>query len=122
MDPYVMLSLLDTVKDKLFGISDTFSLLFLGIKLVILLFIIQYVRGHFGSGPIVTVLTLILGYIILFQNWMIFGPLMIFYLFVVFGFSAILMDLAIVKPWKRAPEMGEGQDMASYKRTHGGHG
>ncbi|MBI1973871.1 hypothetical protein HYS54_03575 [Candidatus Micrarchaeota archaeon] len=120
MDSLVLLSFVDTIKEKVFGVTNTVDLLFLGVKLVILLFIVSYVRGHFGGGPVVTILTLILGYIILFQNWMIFGPLMILYLFIVFGFTALLMDLAIVKPWRKSPEAGEPRDSASYERVHEG--
>lgn len=95
----VVLGILEFIERDLLGIKDEFSLIMLGLKVVVLLFIVSFVRGRFAGGPIVTVLVLVLGYVVLFQNWMMFGPLMIIYLLVTFGFTAILIDLVIIKPW-----------------------
>ena len=43
----------------------------------------------------------LLGYIFLDYMWMLFGTLMAIYLFIAFGFSMLLMDLVIAKPWAR---------------------
>jgi hypothetical protein len=81
---------------------DTINLVILGFKIVVLLFIVQFVRGRFGGGPIVTILILVLGYVVLFSNLApILSTAMFIYLFIIFGFSMLVMDLAIAKPWAR---------------------
>jgi hypothetical protein len=116
------------LKDKILGpfmgVKESIDLLFLAFKIVVLLFVVSFVRGKFGGGPIVTVLILVLGYIILFQYWMFFGPLMLVYLFIVFGFTAILFDVAITKPWQGhggempGGEMGENRDFSFNEMRH----
>jgi len=87
------------------------SLLILALKLVILLFIISFVRTRFGAGPITTVLVAVLAYLILFKYWVFTGPLALIYLFITFGFVSLLFDLAIAKPWRKLPT--EGPDVTS---------
>ena len=83
-------------------LGNDINLLVLGFKLVILLFIIAFVRGRLGAGPIVTILVFLFAYIILFTEYFaIFGPAMFIYLFITFGFISLLFDLAIAKPWRR---------------------
>jgi hypothetical protein len=106
----VLLGILEFIERDLLGIKDEFSLIMLGLKIVVLLFIVSFVRGRFAGGAISTILVFVLGYVILFQNWMLFGPLMIIYLLVVFGFTAILIDLVIIKPWAGGGGMGSGGD------------
>jgi hypothetical protein len=98
----------DKVLGPFIGWRQDIDLLIIAFKVVILLFIVSFVRGRFGGGPIVTVLIFVLGYIMLFQSWYIFGPMMFIYLFIVFGFSAILFDVAITKPWQDHGAMMEG--------------
>jgi len=91
---------LDWILKPATDIMDTVNLLILGFKIVILLFIVQFVRGRFGGGPIVTILILVLGYVMLFSNLApIFTTAMFIYLFIIFGFSMLVMDLVIAKPW-----------------------
>lgn len=106
------------MKDIFFGgiISDI-NLIVFGFKIVILLFIVSFVRSRFGGGPIVTILILVFGYIMLFQNFLVFGPMMFIYLFMIFGFTTIVFDLAIAKPWKKYPKM-EGEHMSSREELH----
>jgi len=91
---------LDYILKPVTNIMDTINLVILGFKIVILLFIVQFVRGRFGGGPIVTILILVLGYVMLFSNLApIFTTAMFIYLFIIFGFSMLVMDLVIAKPW-----------------------
>ena len=84
------------------GIQAELNLLLFAFKIVILLFIIQFVRNRFGSGTIVTLLVLGLGYVMLFTDYfLIFGPMMFIYMFIAFGFISLLFDLAIAKPWQK---------------------
>jgi hypothetical protein len=99
---------------------EDLSLLMMAFKIVILLFIIQFVRNRFGGGTIVTLLVLGLGYVMLFTNYFaIFGPMMFIYLFISFGFISLLFDLSIAKPWKKMPTEGGGD--TNYHEKHGQH-
>ena len=103
MDPLTILASLnplDWLLKPATDIMDTLNLLVLGFKIVVLLFIVQFVRGRFGGGPIVTILILVLGYVMLVSNLApIFTTAMFIYLFIIFGFSMLVMDLVIAKPW-----------------------
>jgi len=105
MDPLTIIASLnpiDWILKPVTNIMDTVNLLILGFKIVVLLFIVQFVRGRFGGGPIVTILILVLGYVVLFSNLApILSTAMFIYLFIIFGFSMLVMDLAIAKPWAR---------------------
>jgi hypothetical protein len=106
-----MLGVTDWLKQKLFGgILEEVGWLMIGFKIVVLLVIVGFVRSRFGSGPLVTILTLAIGYIVLFQQWYIFGPVMFIYLFIIFGFSAILIDIAITRPWTKHAWRGGGEE------------
>lgn len=94
---------LDWMRQYMFGgLIDDIGLIIMGFKLVILLFIISFVKSRFGGGPVVTVLVFVLGYVMLFTDYFVlFGPIMFIYLFIIFGFTSIIFDLAIAKPWKK---------------------
>ena len=105
-------SFLDSLRQKLFGgFMEDIGLLMLAFKVVILLFIVGFVRSHFGDSQLATILMLAIGYIVLFQQWYIFGPMMLIYMFIIFGFGAILMDLAITKPWTKHAWTGKMPEM-----------
>ena len=70
-----------------------------GFKIIVLLFIIQFIRSHFNAGVLPILLTIVIGYIFLFHYWAIFGPIMLVYFLLIFGFTSALLDIAIVKPW-----------------------
>lgn len=78
-----------------------------GFKIIVMLFIVQYVRNHFEGGIFPTILTAVLCYIFLFHYWYVFGPIMLVYLMVIFGFTSILMDIAITRPWAKEPHGGD---------------
>jgi hypothetical protein len=121
MFPLFVLGVFDWIMNRLFGqvFGVEWDLIMFAIKLVVLLFIVSFVRGHFQAGTIVTILVLILGYIILFQYWMLFGPLMIIYILIVFGFTSILFDLSIVKPWEGGGGGGEEAQASQMRRIRG---
>jgi len=109
------MSWIDKVFQSVAGSGGTWDLLILAVKMVALLFIIQFVRERFGNSWFATLLTFGAAYIVLFQAWAIFGPIMILYMFIIFGFTGLAMDLAIAKPW--AGHAGSG---LSAKRARGG--
>lgn len=119
MFPLFDLNPLEWFKNTLFGgVITDINLILLGFKLVILLFIVSFVRARFGGGPVVTILVFLLGYIMLFTDYFaIFGPAMFIYLFVIFGFTSIVFDLAIAKPWKKMPKMEGGEPDTTYKEA-----
>ncbi|MEM3467424.1 MAG: hypothetical protein QW735_00810 [archaeon] len=105
---------------KLFGnVLSDFDLLILAFKIVVLLFIVGFVKNRFGGGPVTIIITLVLAYIFLFQHFEIFGPMMFIYLFIIFGFTQVLFDLSIVKPWRKEPSMEgiEKEDMMMKTRV-----
>ena len=113
-----MLGLFDSMLGT-FGMGQDANLLILGFKIVILLYIIQFFRGRFGESPVVTLLVAGVAYLFLFTNYFkIFGPMMFVYLFIIFGFTSILFDLAIAKPWKSMGGMEGGE---SEEEGHGVH-
>ncbi len=104
------------------GLASSVDLFILGIKIVILLFIVNFVRSRFGGGPAVTVMVVVLGYFLLFQYSLFFVPGMLIYILIMFGLGGILMDLMITKPWQwgRMEQGGmegmEGPEMPEHMR------
>ena len=70
---------------SLCGILPQCTLVILGLKVVVLLFLIGWVRSHLGSGILPTLAMLVIGYLILFQYWFLFGPLSIIYIIAILG-------------------------------------
>ena len=93
------MGIVDQIIQSIMGSGSTLDLLVLAIKIVVLLFIIQFVLERFGNSWFATLLVFVLGYVVLFQAWSIFGPIMIIYMLIIFGFTGLAMDLAIAKPW-----------------------
>ncbi len=69
----------------------------IGFKLVLLMFVIGWVREHLGGGMIASVVILLLGYLALFPYFFIFGPMLVLYLFMIMGFTGIIQDMAFGK-------------------------
>lgn len=80
--------------DFISSVQTTAGLVMLGFKIVILIFIVGWVRGHLGGGLTATVAVLIIGWLVLFQYFYIFGWLAVFYLILIIGGSGVIMDLA----------------------------
>ncbi len=70
------------------------NLVILGLKIVMLLFIIGWVRGHLGGGMVATIVMLFIGYLALFQYFYVFGPMTIVYLLIIMGIGGMVQDLA----------------------------
>ena len=70
------------------------NLVILGLKIVMLLFIISWVRGHLGGGMVATIVMLFIGYLALFQYFYVFGPMTIVYLLIIMGVGGLVQDLA----------------------------
>ncbi|MCD4740342.1 hypothetical protein K8R43_04070 [archaeon] len=78
-------------------IKNSFELLMLGFKIVLMIFLIGWVRGHLGGGLIAAVVILILGYFVIFEYFIIFGPMFLFYLIIIIGGGVVVQDLAFGK-------------------------
>ncbi len=101
----VVLGIVTDFTDSLlrsFGLQDEWNLMWFGFKLIVLLFIISFVRSRFEGGPVITAIVLILGYLMLFQYWNLFGPIMFVYFLIAFGFTMVLYDLSIAGPMATA--------------------
>jgi F0F1-type ATP synthase assembly protein I len=70
------------------------ELVLLGFKVVMLLFLVGWVRSHLGGGLVATIVMLVLGYLVLFVYFDIFGPLTLVYLLLIMGVTGIIQDLA----------------------------
>ena len=90
---------LDSLIGKLLGLGPIASLLekvnlvILGLKIVVLLFVVGWVRTHVGGGRLGTFVLLLVGYLILFPYWYLFGPLAILYLLAITGVTGLAMDI-----------------------------
>lgn len=73
------------------------NLILIGFKLVLLMFVIGWVREHLGGGMVASVVILVLGYLALFPYFYIFGPMLLVYLIMVMGFVGVVQDLAFGK-------------------------
>ncbi|MFH0986952.1 MAG: hypothetical protein V1911_02775 [Candidatus Micrarchaeota archaeon] len=115
--PIPLLSFFDSL-NPFRELASEWGMLLLAFKLVMLMFIIQFVRSRFGGGPIVTILVLIFAYLGLFTDLFAFlGPLAFVYMFITFGFTALVFDMAIAKPWKKMDMGGHeaGEASTEYK-------
>lgn len=70
------------------------ELLLIGFKLIMLLLLVSWVRGHLGGGMISTIAVLLFGYLILFPYFYIFGPITFLYLLIIIGAANIVQDVA----------------------------
>ena len=71
--------------------------LMIGLRIVVLLFLIGWVRTHMGGGTIATVVMLVIGYFMLFKYWYLFGPLAIIYLLAIFGAMGLITDFLFTR-------------------------
>ncbi|MFC2174425.1 hypothetical protein ACFLQ2_00960 [archaeon] len=76
------------------GFIPNCEFIMLGLKIVMLLFIIGWVRSHLGGGLVATIVMLFIGYLALFQYFAVFGPLTIVYLLIIMGVGGAITDLA----------------------------
>ena len=70
------------------------ELVLLGLKIVMLLFIVGWVRSHLGGGLVATIVMLFIGYLALFQYFYMFGPLTIVYLLIIMNVGGMITDFA----------------------------
>jgi hypothetical protein len=68
------------------------NLLVLGFKIVALLFIVGWVRSHLGGGLVSTVVMLVVSYMLLFEYFIIFGPLALLYFVMIVGLGGTIAD------------------------------
>ena len=68
------------------------DLVMTGLKILVLLFIVGWVRSRLGGGLIATIVMLFVGYFVLFPYWFLFGPLSIIYVLAIVGASGLVMD------------------------------
>jgi Na+-translocating ferredoxin:NAD+ oxidoreductase RnfE subunit len=69
------------------------DLIVIGFKIVLLMFVIGWVREHLGGGTIASIVMLILGYLTLFPYFYLFGPMLAVYLVIMLGLANIIQDL-----------------------------
>ena len=79
------------------GMSKECEYLILGLRVVVLLFLVGWVRSRMGGGLIATVVLLFVGYLVLFQFWWLFGPLAIVYLAAMYGALGMFITFLFTK-------------------------
>lgn len=92
------------------------ELLILGLKIVMLLFIVGWVRGHLGGGLVATIVMLFIGYLALFQYFVIFGPMTILYLLIIMGIGGAITDIAFGREYYGLG--GRGEEQARSMQQH----
>lgn len=103
MDRAVAGFIIDVMKSFAGGFSGICSmipqceLIMLGFRIIVLLFLIQWVRMRLGGGMIASVVVLVIGYFVLFEFWWLFGPLAIVYLAAIFGAIGLVTDFFFTK-------------------------
>lgn len=78
---------------------EKFNLVILGLKLVILIFIVGWVRVHIGGGRWGTFIMLLIGYLALFKYWFLTGPIAIIYLLAISGITGLAMDVVFTRQY-----------------------
>ncbi|MBR9707265.1 MAG: hypothetical protein GOV15_02410 [Candidatus Diapherotrites archaeon] len=94
-NPVLFLGLMDLIGFG-GGLGGTFKELELGLKIVMLLTIIGFVRSHVQDPTVSVILIVIFAYLILIQNWAWLGPFYVFYMLIMFGLAGVIGDFFFV--------------------------
>ena len=110
MNIVLLLSVMDILNSTLFG--GKMNELILGLKIVILLMIIGFVRSHIENKTLSVIVIAIMAYFVLFYSWAWMGPFYIVYMLITFGAAGILVDFFFIRQsgGHEKPEMA-GTDM-----------
>ncbi|MCD6522161.1 MAG: hypothetical protein J7K68_00270 [Candidatus Diapherotrites archaeon] len=92
-----MMQNISNVFGGLCGLVPQCRYIMIGLKIVVLLFLVGWVRNRLGSGLIATIVLLFVGYLILFPFWPIFGPLAIVYLAAMYGALGLIVTFIFAK-------------------------
>lgn len=85
-----------------------YNIVKLGFRILILLYIIAFVREKFGGGTLGTVAALVAAYVFIFElPFLQFAVLA--YILLTMGVSGILMDLSLANPFKWIGKKGSEQ-------------
>ncbi len=80
----------------IFGIFEFFGDLNLVIKIFAWLTLVSWIRNHVGTGPVSWILIIGLTYFVIFNGWMLFGPIYVLYMLLMFGISGIIIDFFFI--------------------------
>ena len=110
MTPLTVLGWLDDL-DPFQGIKNDISMLMLAFKIVVVLFLIQFLKERITNGALMSLFLIACGYVMFFTNYsIVFQLFMVMFLALTFGFTQVLMDLSITKPWVKQEEGGHDQN------------
>ncbi len=73
------------------------NLIMTGFKIIILVFIVGWVRKRLGGGTLASVIMLIIGYFVLFPGWFLFGPLGVLWLIVLSHLTHLITTFGFAK-------------------------
>ena len=90
----------------LVNIIPQYNIVKLGFRVLILLYIISFVREKFGGGALGTIAALVAAYVFIFQlPFLQFAVLA--YIILTMGISNILLDVALANPFKMIGKKGK---------------
>ncbi|MDD3159960.1 MAG: hypothetical protein PHQ98_03265 [Candidatus ainarchaeum sp.] len=89
-------------------LDGLFSDMALVLKLFTFLAIIGYVKNHMGVNILSIMIVLGMAWLILLDNFMIFGGVYVLYVLSAFGFTGVIIDFFFVKPQPNPGEQQEG--------------
>jgi hypothetical protein len=114
------------------GLGELYSDMSFVLKIFAFLMIVNFTRARLGFGILSSFVTMFISYYIIFENWSLFGPLTIFYVFLMFGILRVIQDFYFVaqgtgveverlKPGYAGRE-AQMQKQAAFPRPPGGGG
>lgn len=87
------------------GLGEIFADFNFVLKLFVLITIVSFVKIHLGNSPLGLLLIAGITYFVFFAEhlWPLFGGIYIFYMMIMFGFSAVLIDWFFIVPHHMLP-------------------
>ena len=91
-------------------IMQDLDLLTLALKIVMLLFVVEIIKNRLGSGTLMNITLVALGYLVFFSPWArLFTVTLIVYMVITFGLIHFILDVAFTKSsWTEKPNQEEG--------------
>jgi glucan phosphoethanolaminetransferase (alkaline phosphatase superfamily) len=110
MIPLTVLGWLDDL-NPFKQVSEDITMLMLAFKIVVVLFLIQFLKERITSPLLMSLFLIACGYVMFFTSYsIVFQLFMVCVLALSFGFTQIMFDLSITKPWAKQPEAGNDQN------------
>ncbi|MFH1224885.1 MAG: hypothetical protein V1676_03700 [Candidatus Diapherotrites archaeon] len=97
----------------LFSLGEVWGDLNLVLKIIVLITVASFVRGNLGDSALSWIVIIGFGWFVLFDGWMLFGPVYVLYILLGLGVSGILVDFFFISMNMGAPMGGQQQEPIS---------